>query len=717
MAIISNRSLPLILVLFLALLSSCYRSYASLYIVYMGEKHHEDPEVVTSLHHDTLASILGSKEEALGSIIYSYKHGFSGFAAMLTDSQAKKLAGMTGVLSVRLSRTLQLSTTRSWDFLGLSYNNPPSQLLHKARLGDGVIIGVVDSGIWPESKSFDDSGYGPVPARWKGTCKTGRTGVDEVTLKADYLSARGVNSHGTHVASTAAGSYVRNVSVGGMAVGWARGGAPRARLAIYKALWGPVDSGIGSSASVLAAIDDAIHDGVDVLSLSLSSGDDSWASLQAVLKGITVVYAAGNDGPFPQTVESTSPWVITVAASTMDRSFPTAITLGDNVTLVGQATYLGNANLSGFTGITYGDRSHAPCDNETLKGTQYRRTVVLCNPGLTASRDQLSFAVQNVLNAGGLGVIFPQYTTNILPQPDVFPIILVDWIAFQQVAEYLQTFRDSPKVKLSPTRTVEGKGILAPRVAAFSSRGPNKVFPGILKPDIAAPGVSILAAVRDSYGFDDGTSMATPHVSGIVALLKSLYPTWSPAAIKSAILTTASVVDKDGVPIVAEGIPRKLADPFDYGSGHINPEKAADPGLIYDINLRDIVAYKCYFNLSSACEAQQLPGYDLNLPSISIPDLKTKVTVSRTVTNVGPADSTYIAIVEPPPGVQMEVRPSKLIFDERTKRHKFTVTLTSVRKIQGVYTFGSLTWKDETHTVRSPIAVRNVIKDFYADVA
>ncbi|CAA7403550.1 unnamed protein product [Spirodela intermedia] len=713
MAIISNRSLPLILVLFLSLLSSCYRSYASLYIVYMGEKHHEDPEVVTSLHHDTLASILGSKEEALGSIIYSYKHGFSGFAAMLTDSQAKKLAGMTGVLGVRLSRTLQLSTTRSWDFLGLSYNNPPSQLLHKARLGDGVIIGVVDSGIWPESKSFDDSGYGPVPARWKGTCKTGKEfnashcnrKIIGVTLKEDYLSARDVNSHGTHVASTAAGSYVRNVSAG----------APRARLAVYKVAWG--QKGTASYASVLAAIDDAIHDGVDILSLSLRTPEDSWGSLQAVLKGITVVYSAGNDGPFPQTVENTSPWVITVAASTMDRSFPTAITLGDNVTLVGQATYLGNANLSGFTGITYGDRSHAPCDNETLKGTEYRRTVVLCNPGLRASRDQISFAAQNVRKAGGLGLIFPQYTTNILPQPDDFPIILVDWIAFQQVAEYLQTFRDSAKVKLSPTRTVEGKGILAPRVAAFSSRGPNKVFPGILKPDIAAPGVSILAAVRDSYGFMDGTSMATPHVSGIVALLKSLYPTWSPAAIKSAILTTASVVDKDGVPIVAEGTPRKLADPFDYGSGHINPEKAADPGLIYDINPKDFNEFKCSLGSLLVCETPQLPVYDLNLPSISIPDLKTKVTVSRTVTNVGPADSTYVAIVEPPPGVQMEVRPSKLVFDERTKTQKFTVTLTSVRMIQGVYTFGSLTWKDDTHTVRIPIAVRNVIKDFYADVA
>ncbi|CAA6666754.1 unnamed protein product [Spirodela intermedia] len=638
--------------------------FKQLHIVYMGEKHHEDPDIITSLHLDTLSSILGSKEEALGSIVYSYKHGFSGFAAMLTDSQAKKLAGNKGILGVRLSRNVRLSTTRSWDFLGLTYSNPPSQLLHKARLGDGVIIGLVDSGIWPESKSFDDSGYGPVPARWKGTCQTGDTfhcnrkiigarwytaGVDEVHLKGEYLSPRDLNGHGTHVASTAAGSYVLNVSVGGLAAGWARGGART-----------------GSTASVLAAIDDAIHDGVDVLSLSLTSEEDSWGSLQAMLKGITVVYAAGNDGP------------------TIDRSFPTVITLGDNVTLVGQTIYHGSADLRGvFVDIIYG----YSCDEETQKATQFTGKVVLCNPGPTATINRIALAAQNVVKARGLGLIVPQYSTNFLPQSDDFPCIIVDWIVFQQILGYIHSSRDSPKLKLAPTRTVEGRGILAPRVAAFSSRGPNQVFPGILKPDITAPGVSILAAAGDSYGFKDGTSMAAPHVSGIVALLKSLHPTWSPAAIKSAILTTGMA-------------PPKLADPFDYGSGHVNPDKAADPGLIYDINPKDFDKFKCPFGPFMACEAQ-IPVYHLNLPSISIPNLKTKVTVSRTVTNVG----------------SMEVRPSKLVFDERTKRQIFTVTLTSVRRIQGVYTFGSLTWKDVTHTVRIPIAVRTVINDLYADVA
>jgi len=184
-----------------------------------------------------------------------------------------------------------------------------------------------------------------MPSRWKGKCEVGQgwnssncnrkiigaqfysAGIDEGTLKAEYLSARDADGHGTHTASTAAGSVVEGASFHGLAAGAARGGAPRARVAVYKSLW--QGSG-GSSATILAAIDDAIHDGVDVLSLSLGGlEDDSFGTLHAVQKGITVVYAGGNSGPRPQTVENTAPWVITVAASKIDRSFPTVITLGN----------------------------------------------------------------------------------------------------------------------------------------------------------------------------------------------------------------------------------------------------------------------------------------------------------------------------------------------------------------------------------------------------
>ncbi|XP_073358257.1 subtilisin-like protease SBT3.8 [Aegilops tauschii subsp. strangulata] len=293
-------------------------------------------------------------------MVLHYKHGFSGFAAMLTRDQAKRLAEFPGVISVEPSRRIRTTTTRSWDFLGLNCSSshshaPPSELLHMSNCGEDVIIGVVDSGIWPESRSFSDVGYGPVPSRWKGECQTGPDwGINNCSRKIiffyiageasgpDSLSPRDHTDHGTHCASIAAGSAVgveeEAASFHGLAAGVAQGGAPRARIAMYKIIWR--DDGASSTALLLAAMDDAIHDGVDVLSLSLGESDEnSFGALHAVQKGITVVYAASNEGPRPQTVKNTAPWVITVAASKIDRSFPTVITLGNKQQMVGQSLY------------------------------------------------------------------------------------------------------------------------------------------------------------------------------------------------------------------------------------------------------------------------------------------------------------------------------------------------------------------------------------------
>ncbi|KAK1321443.1 Subtilisin-like protease [Acorus calamus] len=589
-----------------------------LYIVYMGERWHNDPIHVTNGHHETLASILGSKEEALASIVHSYKHGFS---------------GLPGVIQVMLSRTFEVQTTRSWDFLGLNFKNP-SELIEKSNFGDGVIVGVLDTGIWPESNSFNDEGYGPIPSRWKGKCETGQSfnashcnrkiigaryytgGVDAKVLKGEYKSPRDFNGHGTHTASTIAGSLVKNVSFHGLASGVVKGGAPRARLAIYK--------------------------------------------------GQGLVYHQED----------------------------------------------------GFKGLSFS----LSCQEGDLNTTEIKGTIVLCSS--LNKPLQISFinALTNVLKAGGDGIIYTQSVDNLFDQVascEGLPCVLVDTEIAKQILDYDQIESDSPSiVKVSPTHSATGEKVWAPRVAAFSSRGPSTLFPGVLKPDIGAPGVNILAAKKDGYVFMSGTSMACPHISGVVALLKSVHPRWSSAAIKSAIMTTASVYDKYGVPIAAEGKPRKMADPFDFGSGHVDPNRAMDPGLVYDIKMADYVKiFNCTLNLIPDCATLPLPAYDLNLPSISVPDLKMSVTVWRTVTNVGPENSIYKAIVEPPPGIKMEVKPSVLTFDAKTKTRGFQVTFTSLRRVQGGYTFGSLTWSDGLHKVRSPIAVRTVIEDFYADAS
>ncbi|CAD6229523.1 unnamed protein product [Miscanthus lutarioriparius] len=689
MALCSSMRAHLALLLcFCLLLSGVNGRSRKLYIVYLGDVKHGHPNDVIASHHDMLTTVLGSKEETLDSIIHNYKHGFSGFAAMLTEDQAKQLAELTEVISIEPSRSYTTMTTRSWDFLGLNHQTP-SELLQRSNYGEDVIIGVIDTGIWPESRSFSDEGYGPVPSRWKGVCQVGEgwgsnncsrkiigarfysAGVAEEELKIDYLSPRDANGHGTHTASTAAGSVVDAASFHGLGAGAARGGAPRARIAVYKAVWGSGrGAGAANTATLLAAIDDAIHDGVDVLSLSLASEENSLVPCT----------------PFRR-----------------DRRR-------------GQSLYYYGKNSTGssFKPLAFGGL----CTADSLNGTNVRGQVVLC-----ASADSFPVALENVLNAGGSGLIFAEYTKHIIDATGDcggIACVLVDLTTALQIGKYMvdASLSSSPVAMIEPARTITGKETLAPTIAAFSSRGPSIQYPEVIKPDIAAPGASILAAMKDAYIFGSGTSMATPHVSGIVALLKALHPNWSPAALKSAIMTTASVTDERDMPILAQGLPRKIADPFDYGAGHINPNRAADPGLIYDIDPNDYNKFfGCSFKKSVRCNATMLPGYHLNLPSISIPDLRQPITVSRTVTNVGEADAVYHAAIESPAGVKIDIEPSVLAFNATNKVNTFQVKLSPLWRLQGDYTFGSLTWYSGQKTVRIPIAVRMTIYDSYADVA
>ncbi|XXG76250.1 hypothetical protein AAC387_Pa08g0639 [Persea americana] len=731
------------------------------YIVYMGERKHSDPSLVVDSHHTILATVLGgSKQEAADSIFYSYKHGFSGFAARLTDSQAEMMAEMPDVVDVIPNGLVKLHTTRSWDYLALSSPHAASNLLTESNMGDKAIIGVIDTGIWPESKSFDDKGMGPIPTRWKGACEGGDQfkstncnrkligarwfvkGLLEIikepintTAGMEYLSPRDAMGHGTHTSSTAAGSLVHNVSYKGLALGTARGGAPRARLAMYKACWNT--RGVCSNADILKAFDEAIHDGVDVLSVSLGSGETytldviAVGSLHAVFKGITVVCAAGNSGPSSESITNVAPWIITVAASTMDRSFPTPITLGNNRTIMGQAMFTGHKEI-GFKGLVCpkqsGFDSTCSCnsllsdDNSTMRGK-----VVLCFG--------FPFGASDIVKAaGGVGLIFANYFTYYISPCDDLPCIEVDYDVGAQLLSFIRSSR-KPMVKLSPSKTLIGKP-LSVKIARFSSRGPSSLSPEILKPDVAAPGVNVLAAMSpknifdidayDGFAFGSGTSMACPHVAGIVGLLKSLHPSWSPAAIRSALTTTASTTDTSGEPIFTIGDAQKLAGPFDFGGGIVNPNRASDPGLIYDMGVTDYVHYLCsigYNNSAiskltlhpSICPNKTPSILNLNLPSITVPNLRSSVTITRTVTNVGPIDSTYVTSVEQPFGVKVAVRPQALVFNSTVKKLSFTITLSSSHKTIGQYYMGSLSWSDGIHKVTSPISVRTEIMPSYTD--
>ncbi|KAK7318983.1 hypothetical protein RJT34_03692 [Clitoria ternatea] len=734
----------------------------SVHIVYMGDKTYQNPETTKRYHHKMLSSLLGSKEAAKNSILYSYKHGFSGFAARLTKSQAEAIAKFPGVVSVIPNGIHKLHTTRSWDFIGIHHSSSKTAFTD-SNLGEGTIIGVIDTGIWPESASFNDEAMGKIPSRWKGVCQVGEhfnstncnkkiigarwfmKGITEQTKKLlqgnntqEYLSARDAIGHGTHTASTAAGYFVGNANYRGLASGVARGGAPLAHLAIYKACW---DFPIGdcTDADILKAFDKAIHDGVDVLTVSLGFSIPLFSyvdqrdtiaigSFHATATGLTVVCSAGNSGPVSQTITNTAPWIITVAAATIDRAFPAAITLGNNRSLWGQSIDTGKHSL-GSVGLTYSERIALDpsdnlakdCQSGSLNATMAAGKIVVCF-SLSDQQDIVSASL-TVKEAGGVGLIYAQYDEDGLNHCGFFPCVKVDYEVGTQILTYIRRAR-FPTASLSFPKTVIGKWI-SPRVASFSARGPSSMSPTVLKPDIAAPGVDILAAFPpkgttkriNQFAFLSGTSMSCPHVAGIAALIKSKHPTWSPAAIRSALVTTASQTGTDGSTISEEGSTHKAADPFDIGGGHVNPIKAMDPGLIYDLATEDYIQFLCSMGHSSAsinkvvktrtsCKKEKHQALNLNLPSISVPNLKRSITVMRTVTNVGNITAVYKALVKVPYGINLRVEPQILRFSSDTRVLTFNVSFRSTQKLHGDYRFGSLTWTDGKHFVRIPIILR-----------
>ncbi|TKY67617.1 Subtilisin protease SBT3.5 [Spatholobus suberectus] len=770
----------LVIILILLVLQQSYFRVtfgsSNVHIVYMGERMNQsEQQLVEDSHVDILSRILGSKSAARKSILYSYKHGFSGFAAVLSHSQAKLIADFPGVVRVIPNQILSLHTTRSWDFLHVK-QDIVTGALSGGQSGRGTIIGIMDTGIWPESESFRDEHMDNPPLHWRGICQGGENfdrshcnrkiigarwyikgyeaeiGKLNTSDGVEYLSPRDASGHGTHTSSTAAGVAVENASFMGLAKGLARGGAPSAWLAIYKICW---STGGCSSADLLAAFDDAIFDGVDILSASLGSApplpiyvEDALAigSFHAVAKGISVVCSGGNSGPYPQTVINTAPWIITVAASTIDREFPSRIILGNNQTLQGQSLYTGKG-LSKFYPIVFGEdiaasdadeESARSCNSGSLNATLAKGKAILCFQ--SRSQRSATVAIRTVTEVEGAGLIFAQFPTKGVDTSWSKPGVQVDYITGTTILSYMEATRN-PVIKFGKTKTVVGQQI-SPEVAFFSSRGPSSLSPSVLKPDIAAPGVNILAAwspassarllsdanedeLHDPLNFniESGTSMACPHISAIVALVKTAHPSWSPAAIKSAIVTTASLKNEYKQYIGAEGAPHKQADPFDYGGGHVDPNKVTDPGLVYDLKNSDYFHFLCSMGYNdtaislltgfpSKCHKSPKFLLNMNLPSIIIPELKQPLTVTRTVTNVGPIKSIYTARVVAPIGISVAVEPPTLTFSSKGKKMKFKVTFSSKLRVQSGFSFGYLFWEDGSHEVRIPLAVRSVVDEF-----
>ncbi|CAN0927258.1 Subtilisin-like protease SBT5.3 [Linum grandiflorum] len=736
------------------------------YVVYMGTHSHGsvfDSSLVEQSHFDFLGSFLGSHEEAREAIFYSYTRHINGFAANLDEQVAAQIAKHPKVVSVFENRGRKLHTTHSWTFLGVEEKNGlvrSGSIWKKARFGKDVIIGNLDTGVWPESKSFRDEGQelGPIPSKWKGICQNERDddfhcnrkligaryfnkGYESVAgkLKASFFSPRDHEGHGSHTLSTAGGNFVSGASVFGFGNGTAKGGSPKARVATYRVCYPPVNGSECFDADIVAAFDAAIADGVDVLSVSLGGEpaalfNDSVAlgSFHAIKHGISVVCSAGNSGPVDSTVSNVAPWEITVAASTTDREFSSYVVLGNRMRYKGESlSPQALPKNKSFPMINAADAKAAKasvqdailCRPGSLDRKKVKGKILVCLRGITARVDK----GQQAALAGAVGmVLVNDFTTGneVIADAHVLPASHVNYPTGLEIFKYIRSTKQ-PIAYITPSRTQIGQRT-APSMAAFSSKGPNRITPEILKPDITAPGVSVIAAYSQAQGptnavFDtrrvqynsvSGTSMSCPHVSGIVGLLRTLYPRWSPAAIKSAIMTTANTKNSKLEQI--QNASNTEANPFNYGAGHIRPNKAMDPGLIYDLTVKDYLNFLCALGYnqdqislfdSYKCPSKHINFANFNYPSITIPNFNGSMTITRTVRNVGPPVSTYKARTKKPAGVSVSVEPRRLEFRKTGEEKTFRVVL-SGNAASKDYAFGELVWTDGKRQVKSPIVLK-----------
>ncbi|TQE00862.1 hypothetical protein C1H46_013402 [Malus baccata] len=476
------------------------------------------------------------------------------------------------------------------------------------------VVGVIDSGIAQESASFRDEGFGPPPMKSKGACKGGQnfTCNNKLVGARFYIedSARDASGHGTHTASTAAGNAVKDVSFYGLAQGTARGGVPAARIAAYEVC---TARGFGS-------VQEFYGDPVAI------------GAFHAMEKGILTANSAGNTGPLANTVSSLAPWILTVAASSIDRRITDKVVFGNGTTVLGNSVNTFTLNGTSFP-LVHGKNVSSNCTEARAGRCEFgcldsglvKGKIVLCDQEIGNREAYDAGALGSVLydfrRVDDFSLIFPLAATTLHLEE------------YGAIISYMNSTSDPRGTILKSEHIIDSA---APCVATFSSRGPNKLLPDIIKPGISAPGVQILAAYlpdfsvctvpedqrRAKYNIMSGTSMPCPHTAGVAAYVKSLHPDWSPAAIKSSLMTTAFPMNDTNTNVPS--------GEFGYGSGHINPAKLK---LIAGDN-------------STCPTGDKGSPRDHNYPSMGAKVEAVKpftVDFERRVKNVGLANSTYKA--------------------------------------------------------------------------
>jgi len=668
------------------------------------------------------AAIPGAK------VTHRYDVILGGVAMVVPESQLDTLAKLPNVENVYFDQVAQVDTDRSPAFVGAT--KLWQELGGKSEAGEGVVVGILDTGIWPEHPSFSDpdpSGN-PYPAPPGGpyACDFGNTAwnpndvpftcnnkligaytfldtykatiglipYDPVTNLGEYDSARDDDGHGTHTSSTAAGNYGVNSILLGVPRGKVSGIAPRAHVIMYRvcALEGCyfTDSA--------AAMQQAIIDGVDAVNFSIGGGTNPYseapdlAFLDAYEAGVFVAVSAGNSGPGPNTVGHRGPWVTTVAASTHDRTFAADVTLtADN----GDALVLDGASITGgYTGdvVLAADYGDALCLAPFAPGT-FSGEIVVCERGIIA-RVTKSFNVAEG-GAGGM-ILYNPALQGVSTDPHYVPSIHLENDAGVALLDFIATHTGVVGT-LSGGVKAKTQGDV---MAAFSSRGGPAQALGVSKPDVTAPGVQILAGetplgVEQGVGgmgpqgelFQaiQGTSMSSPHVAGAAALLKDLHPDWTPGQIKSALMTTAKVskvYKEDAV---------TPADAYDYGSGRIELRKAGDPGITFD-------------ETGANYRALETELWHANYPSVYHPNMPGRITLQRTARDVTGADNTWSLWTSKDQTDWRIIVPSTL-FVPADGEATFDITIDAGRVPLGEVRFGMIKLTDGTRVLHMPVTI------------
>ncbi len=691
--------------------------------------------------------------------VHDFAFALNGYSAVLTEAQVDTIKQQKDVLLVLEDQMRFADTDSSPTFLGLT---DPAGAYAKGYTGEGVVVGIIDTGIWPEHPSFADDGSfsapptGPLPCEFGNTawnpndvpftCNNKLIGAYQFldTYRAligadpdEFDSARDDNGHGSHTASTAAGNSGVAATVLGMPAGTISGIAPRAHIIAYKGL-GNLG---GFTSDLAAAIDQAVADGVDVINYSIGSGPgapggDEIAFLFAADAGVFVAASAGNAGPGPGTIgnPATMPWLTSVGASTQSRFLQGTVILGNGAQYTGASITAGVGPAPIVDGASLGN---AVCNPAVAFSSSVAGKIVVCQRGVTA-RVAKSLAV---FNAGGVGMIMHENSDagNLFSDTHWVPSVHVDQTPGLAIKAYIAANPGTATAQIVAPQTSTWP--FAPSITDFSSRGPNAFAADIIKPDVTAPGIQILAG---NSPFPDpgttppgelfqaiaGTSMSSPHVAGVYALLKQAHPEWSAAMAKSALMTTAhqNVLDNNRT---------SPADPFDFGAGHIRPGgkwtkgSITEPGLAYDAGFNEYLGFLCdafpqiFVNPTATCAALASAGIptkavNLNYPSIGISQVPGTKTVTRTVTSVAKENGwrTYTPTIVAPPGYTVTVSPSSFSL-KSGQSATFNVTVTNVSAPLAQWRFGSLTWKDNTghYSVYSPIAVKAALFEGPAEVS